>query len=364
MALTRDEITRRKRLTWAMKNPLRALDNGWFQDPLFCQGFFDRCDQLVFVQSRHLIAIARKAVEIAEACGDPHLLHRAHGVLSHAYLARREYYWAHRTLGDVREQAFSCCPRCRSEHLGRLGDLLMEQGDFADSLAALDRALEEGGRDLDADARGRIHFVRSITHHLLGNRDRALADAGSTFELVDLSSPRGFFVETGALISIYVAGGDPCHDALGSELLASFDARINGQRGWGDWITRRTWSDAHLQARLGDFERARPLMRSAYLRLMADGLPREAVAAALDLGQLRCRAGLPTPHNWQATKGLIKRCRDRRPDLADDHRRGLGEILGVLETHPESAFFEMVELRRSFKASVPGVMAERIGPHS
>ncbi len=97
---------------------------------------------------------------------------------------------------------------------------------------------------------------------------------------------------------------------------------------------------------------------------MADGLPREAVAAALDLGQLRCRAGLPTRHNWQATIKLIERCLDRRPDLADDHRRGLGEILGVLETHPESAFFEMVELRCSFKAPVPGVMAERIGPHS
>ena len=126
----------------------------------------------------------------------------------------------------------------------------MEERQLDDSLAALDRALEDR-RALEDDARGRLHFVRGITHHLRGDRDRALADAAATLELASLSSPRGFFVDTAAFVAIYVGGGDPRHDAKGSAMLAAFDKRVKGERGWGDWITRRSWADAHLQARQG-----------------------------------------------------------------------------------------------------------------
>ncbi len=361
MTTDREEIRRRKRLTRAMKNPRLALDRRWVEDPKFCAGFLDRGDQLVFVQAGEVIAIGRRAVEVAEACGDPHLRHRSYGVLAHAYTARRDYYWARKTLAEVRERALACCPRCRSDFFQRLGDLLMEERRLDDSLAALDRALEAAS-ELGADARGRIHFVRGITHHLLGNRGRALDDAGATLELTSLTSPRGYFVDTGAVIPICIAGGDPEHDARASALLAAFDRRIKGQRDWGDWTTRRLWADVHLQARQGRFDLALPLMRRAYARLLAGGLARETVAAALDYGQLRCRAGLPSARNWKAATQLIERCLARRPDLAADHRDGLAEILGVLADFPEDAFGEMVSLRGSFVAPIPGVMAERIGP--
>ncbi len=362
MTATREDTRRRQRLAWAMKNPRLALEGGWVEDPKFCAAFFDLCEQLAFVQAKHVLEIARRAVEIADAHGDPHLLHRSYCVLAHAYIARGDLYWAGRTLDEVRERALACCPRCRSEHFQRLGDLLMEQRRLDDSRAALDRALAAGGRDLDPDVRGRIHFVRGITHHLLGNRDRALADAGSTLELVDLSSPRGFFVDTPAFISIYVAGGDPRHDVLGSRLLAAFDRRITGQRGWGDWLTRRIWAGAQLKARLGEYSSALPMFRRAFTRLLADGLPREAVAAGLDLGQLLCRGDdLPWGRNSDTATEVMERVCDRRPDLCAAHTEGLAEVLRVLDKHPESAFDAMVSLRRSFIAPVPGVMVERIG---
>ena len=314
---------------------------------------------MALVQVPALLEIARRAVEIADAHGDAHLFHRGHGVLSHAYVARGEFYWAHKTLTDVRELALACCPSCRADHLGRLGDLLMEERRH-DSLLALDRALDAAA-ELPDDARGRIHFVRGVTHHLHGHRDRALADAAATLELTPLSSPRGYFVDTAAFVAIYVKGGDPRHDEKASAMLAAFDARVKGERGWGDWITRRSWADAHLQARQGKFTRARALMRSAYARLLADGLAREAAACALDLGQLTCRAwDLPPARYWRQAIDVIQRCLDRRADLTVAHREGLSEILRVLESHPESAFSEMVELRRSVLAPVPGVMAERL----
>ncbi len=42
----------------------------------------------------------------------------------------------------------------------------------------------------------------------------------------------------------------------------------------------------------------------------------------------------------------------------------LGEVVSVLENFPESAFAQMVELRGSFIAPVPGVMVERIDRRS
>ena len=198
------------------------------EDPKFCAGFLDRCDQMALTQAPELIEIGRRAVELADASGDPHLLHRGHGVLSHAYVARGEYYWARKTLAEVRERALACCPSCRADYLCRVGDLTMEEGRLDDSLAALNRALD-AARELAGDARGRIHFVRGVTHHLRGDRDRALADANATLKLTSLDSPRGLFVETAAFVAIYVDGGDPRHDMAASAMLAAFDQRGQGR---------------------------------------------------------------------------------------------------------------------------------------
>ncbi len=133
----------------------------------------------------------------------------------------------------------------------------------------------------------------------------------------------------------------------------------------GDWFTRRAWADAHLQARLGNFGRALELMKRAYVRLLSDGLAREAVAVTLDLGQLRCRrAFLPWGGNWRLAIDVLQRCLDQRRDLSDAHRGGMAEILRVLEEYPDSAFDQLVALRGSFIAPVPGVMVERIDRRS
>ena len=66
-------------------------------------------------------------------------------------------------------------------------------------------------------------------------------------------------------------------------------------------------------------------MRSAYTRLLADGLAREAAASALDLGQLICRAwDLPPARYWRQAIAVVKRCLECRADLAVEHREGLG----------------------------------------
>ncbi len=134
----------KKRLAWTAKDPQRALARGWAQDPEFCRAYFDFCDQSALVQSRATFNLALRAVEFAEAHGDPHLVHHGHGVLCHAFLVRGDLYWASKTLKLIRASALACCPACRSDFFYREGYLLGEDRQAAESLEALNRALEEG----------------------------------------------------------------------------------------------------------------------------------------------------------------------------------------------------------------------------
>ncbi len=350
----------RYRLTQTQQDPCRALDAGWVQDPAFVRAFFDLCDHLAFVLSPATFELALRAVELAEAGGDRHLVHRSQGVLSHAYIVRGDLYWAGRTLEQVRPSALACCPDCRSDFFQRQGFLLGEHFDARESLEALDRALEEGGRRLGADARARIYYCRSYAHHFLGRRRRAIEDVRRCLAGLSLDSPRGYFLDCGAILPIYVIGGDPEHDDLAFAILRDFAERIKGLRGWAGMHTRSAWAGAQLSARQGDYRRSRQLFKRAWIQLRHDGLAREYVAATLDRCQLICRGVEPRGDSPELALELIETCR-RRPDLDGPLSERLDAMKNVLEVRPEDAFRELVDCRRSFIAPVPGAMAERIG---
>ncbi len=354
------DATLKKRLTWTRKDPHRALANGWVQDPAFCRAFFDLCDHLAFVLSPATFKLALRAVEFAENHGDPHLVHRSHGVLSHAYIIDGDLYWAGKTLEQIRERALACCPACRGDYFQRQGFLLGEDFQARESLEALNHALEEGGRHLGADARARIYYCRSYAHHLLGRRRRALEDVRSCLMGLSLDAPRGYFLDCGAIQPIYVIGGDPENDDYAAATLRLFAGRIKGLKDWVDMNTRSAWSGAHLSARQGDFKSARRQFKSAWTQLRYNGLAREILAATLDRCQLLCRGVEPRGRAPEEALKLIAVCR-QRPDLDDGHRERLDAMKSILEIRPEHAFRELVDCRRSFIAPVPGAMAERIG---
>lgn len=350
----------KKRLTWTEKDPRRALENGWVQDPEFCRGFLDLCDNLALVLSKATFELALRAVEFAETHGDPHLIHRSQGVLSHAFIIRGDLYWAGKILEQTRRAALDCCPTCRSDFFHREGYLLGEHFQARESLDALNCALDEGGRHLDDDARARIYYARGIAHHFLGNRGRALQDARRTLMGLSLDSPRGYFHDAGALFPIFVIGGDSKHDVYAEASLRLFFERIKNRKGWNAMRTRGVWSGAHLSARKGDFKSALRQAKRAWIQLQDNGLAREFVAVTLDRCQLICRGVEPWGDSPDKARSLIQICY-RRPDVTGIHREGLEAMMKVLDKRPENAFPELVDFRRSFIAPVPGAMAERIG---
>ncbi len=359
-ASQREQKTLKQRLTRASKQPSLALEKRWFEDPKFCQGFFDLCDDFVFVMSPATLKLTLKAVEIAERNGDPHLINRAYGVLSHGFIAAGEPYWAGKTLAEARRPALDCCPLCRVEILRREGDLLGEQRKVPESLAALDGALEEGGAELDADTRGRIVFVRSISHFHGGSRARAIADGGATLADVSLTSPRGYLVDMVACLVIFAKGGGPDDDRAALAHIEHVLERVSGLDPWTDLRRRADWARSHFHANLGDVRRARDLLVSAIGRLFLNGLARELVAAILDLAMLRCRHPEPREDGLALTRKLIERCRARRPDMPAELDERLKAMLNVLEVCPENAFDRLLDCRRSFRAPVPGLLGERL----
>ena len=59
---------------------------------------------------------------------------------------------------------------------------------------------------------------------------------------------------------------------------------------------------------------------------------------------------------------IIERCLKSRIDLTDEDRKGFRKVQELLGREPEIAFRELVALRKSFIAPVPGQLGERIGP--
>jgi hypothetical protein len=350
-----------RRVNRAAEEPREALAKGWHQDPEFCRCFFDRCEDLALAARPESVELARRAVEMAVANGDRCLVNASEGLLAHAYLSRSDRFWAGRTLEQNSRSALACCPRCRSGHLHRLGDVLAEERKPAEALAALNECVAEARGELDGDALGRVLFPRSVAHHFDGRRDQALEDAGRVLDLLSLGSPRGFFLDTAACIGVYVGGGDPRHDALALEILEALNRRI-AKLPWKDARTRVSWVEGHLQARLGNVTRASDLLEIACRKLLVDGLPREIVASVLDFAQLKCRPANVRDDNVRAAIRWLEKCLAKRDDLPPDHRRGLLEMVAVLRRSPESAFPELGDFRRSFVAPVPGLLGERIGP--
>ena len=349
-------------LTQAEKQPRLALDRGWFQKPGFCDGFFDRCEHQAFLIAPTALELARRAVEMAELNGDPHLVHRGHLVLAHAYIARMDYFWARKVLDGVRDAALACCRRCRSDWFRRDGDLLGELRQPTEALRALSQSLREGGPELDPDTAARIYFVRGIAYHHDGQRARAIRDAGRTLLELSLDSPRGFFLDSLALLAIYVGGGGIEDDRAALDDLDRFLLRIRGLRRWQDVRARASWVAGHLYARLGDMRRALDRFESARGKLLTDGLAREIVAVTIDTAQLRSRHAVPHDDSLRCASGAIDRCLSRRADLSDDHRRALEQMKKILKGYPECAFGELEAFRKSFIAPVPGRLGERLGP--
>ena len=351
----------RQKLTLTEQDPYLPLERGWVQDPKFCAAFFDRCEHLALVLSPDALELARRAVQFAETHGDPHLIHRSYGVLANAYYDRSDTYWAGKTLEEVKDRALACCPKCRSDHLHRSGDLLGELRQSEASLAALNQALEEGGRHISLETRARICFARGIAFYFLGHRGRALADFECTLRDLSLDSPQGFFEETCSLIVITLRGGDPEHDQAALGLLEKLSQRIKGLRGWRHVRSRWIWARGQVRARQGDIALARKDLETAFQRHLTAGLPREAVATSLDVAQLLCRRDDPWGENAASARREVGRCLARRTDLPETLREGLVEMQNVLKRHAHVALRELVAFRRSFIATIPGVMAERLG---
>ncbi len=355
-----EQTTRNLRLTQTVKHPASALENGWFEDPKFCQGFFDRCDDLAFVLSPATFELTHRAVEIAERNGDPHLIHRSYGVLSHGYIIRGDLFWAGKILRDARRRVLACCPRCRAEHLRREGDVLGEERKIGESLTAFDHALEEGGARLDADSRAKILYLRSISHYHDGARRRSISDLGTALADLSLTSPHGYLADGVCCLAVYAKDGDPENDRAALAHVDHTLERVHGLRGWDELRLRSVWVKAHFNARLGDLRRAREQLESAYRRLFKASSARQAVAAAIDLAQLRCRHSEPREDNLKAARRVLAHCLGH-PRLTAAHEEGLREMIRVLKKYPERAFDRLVDFRRSFIALVPGLLGERMG---
>ena len=366
-------VPMRKFLVQLTEDPSRALGNRRKHTPKFCHQYFDlceagalECDRSALEQPEMVLDPSRTAILLAEKSGNPHLINHSLGVLAHAHLAVEQPVKAFGVLESYRQQALGCCASCRADWLRRRGDYLVEVKDGSGASEILNRCL----RAVDSlDGAGRVGFVHGISHYFLGQRDAALEDEFHVLERLDLSSPRGYFLDALAMLAVFLRGATPEHDRWVLDRLGLFRARLKNVRGWTLVRVRLRWVEGQLLVRLGQMILGAQRLDGVRRYLLDHGPLRQAVAVSLDLCLIYCRHEGGYGDNYRTVKSIIRACRERLSDEATGEeamlREGLDSLTGILESNPEEQIFDaLVDLRSSFIVPVRGIVAERFSRSS
>jgi hypothetical protein len=342
------------------RDPKQVLRDRRCLKPAFCEAFLELCDGVALQQPKEAVRYARVAVELAGKIGDPHLSHRAHGVLVHAYIARKERDEARQLLEDYRLSALSCCKQCTSDWLMRSADLAAESADGRGAREMVERSRRELGERLDPDTDARLSFIEGIGCLFEADRDAALDKVGATLRDLDLSSPRGYYLDSVAFIAWYLRGGaGPGHFAFAREILDGLRERLTGLRGWGDLRARKSWVEGLVLGRLGDWKPALERLESGRQALLKSGPPRHAVAISVDVCQAHARwINDVSLRSIQRTLGI---CRNLK-GLDATMRKQLKHLKTAVSWQPQEAARKLASFRESFIVTVPGLLGEPVFP--
>ena len=349
----RGEQRHKRLLTRAKKDPRSVLKDRRCLKPAFFRAFLEHCQDMAIRDEERALELAPIAAELAARIGDQHLVHLAEGVRVHTYIANEQHEKAKAVLEDYRLSALACCSACAADWHLRQGDLLLEDRELERSGEALERSVES----LDAqsgDAYGRLCIVRGIDHHFKGDRERALGDMATALLEIDLTSPKGYFLDGLALLSCLIqANGVLRHDQRAREILDLFRARLVGVEGMTPVRVRLAWVDGQISSRLGDLRRAHENLSRARKHLLATGPPRHLLAAGLDHCMLWSRRS-----NEDSRREILRILNhyaavlDLEPELASK----LNDAIRVVEQRPRRTHSALYRLRHSFVVPVPGIV--------
>lgn len=351
----RPRATRQQRLlNQARKHPQKVLRDRRCLKPGFCAAFFEICEDQALQDPRSSLRFARAASELARKIGDPHLIHRSQGILVYAHIAERQVPEARRLLEDYRLAAASCCKPCSADWLRRRAEVLIEDVDGKRICATVERSRRELGDGIDADTDARLRFVESIGNIYQMDGDAALENADKVLRELDLSSPRGYFLDTLALLGWYLKKNTrPRRYRVAAEILTRFQERLKGLRGWTDVRIRKSWVEGQIYGHLGEWRKAADLLETARRALLGSGPPRHAVGVTFDLCQLYARR--INDVSMRAVQRMLGVCRRQRA-LDREMRRRMKHLVKHVSWYPERVPLFLAGCRNAFIVPVPGLL--------
>ncbi len=347
-------------LTKADRDPDVVLEDPRCLKPPFVARFFDLCDGKALEAPSAAKDYAEAALALAAKLGDPHHLNIARGIAVHACIGSKRWPEAAKRLQAYQQQAFDCCTTCASDWLRRQGDLMVETLDPRLSRTYLKLAARVLGDDLDADARGRILFVRGIAYFYLKDRQRALDDAGKALRLLSLQAPPAYFMDAIAMIGCFLQhSSERRYFEIAAAHLAVFRKRLKGLKGEG-WLVvrdRLRWVQALVDAWLGHPRRSRVRLERLRAKHIKHSPHRYALAIAVDEALIYC-LHLPEVH-IRSIRRILTACKQQLK-LEPKIRRCLTKAARDLGQSSWRAREILVGLRRSFIVPVPGLLTDRV----
>ncbi len=351
----RRQLNRVERLLNQIKQkPARVLKDRRCHKPEFCQAFFDYCVDHALQNQGSGIALAGLALELAHKIGDPHLIHRAEGVRVHAYIATTKWDQAGEYLQDYRASALTCCQECASDWYIRQGDLLVENRDPQAASVAIAKSVDNLGCS-SGDPYGRICYVRGLEHFYNGDPGRALLDVDTSLKEIDLTSPRGYFMDDLAFLSCFLQRtAERSLDEQALEIALVFKERIVGLKHWTDVRTRLSWVEGQLHVRLRHPRDADLRLGSTRKALTRLGPKHHALAAALD----HCLhyTHRPCDDSRRRILTILGSCERQLKGLDPDLKKKLKYAKSAISRQPRSTAVALMWLRGSFTVPVAAIV--------
>jgi len=365
-----EEVTDRRLQRWsrllkkADNDPASVLDDPRCLKPQFLAQFFDLCDGKALEAPWAAADYADVALQLAEKTGDAHTLNTARGIAAHALIGNTRWSEAADLLRFYREEASACCSGCISDWLRRQGDLLAETRDAEHAAYFLGLSATVLGEAIDDDSRGRILFVRGLANYYADHRAQALEDIDDALQLLSLSAPRGYFMDSIAFVACFLQKCDERHHyETARAVLTRFRDRLKGLKGWGEVRDRLRWTVAIIEAWLGHPRRARAALARARTNHLKHSPHRYVLAISLDEALVACmHSHLPHVH-VRSFQRMLKACKQNLK-LEENIRRSLRQTARSLGESPWHARRILAQCRRSFIVPVPALLAADTVPRT
>ncbi len=275
-------------LTIAFREPEKLPKEKRFLKAPLLLAYFDACDNEAYDSPELAVERASHGLAAAEKTENPHLVHRANGLLASAYRVQSDYNTAQTLLDETIAQSDSC-PCCLSDIYRRKGILAQYMSLDDDAMRHYNTAIDHYKACDDPDGVGRTLIARGLLHAQVRMIEKALEDEKEGFRLLSPNTPGIYRFAAVLNTAVALTYGNEEHFSKALPYLERFRVALMGLDGLTTVRIHLRWLTGLVLVRQDENrKKALRMLKDARQALVKIRHDAEVIAISTDIGRLYC----------------------------------------------------------------------------